>query len=140
MEKYRAIESNDAFDAILMQAIKQTSLSSLGRNQARKIFLYLEKEWGIKKRDVPFRISEFSLAIEKALGTEAFNFKTKLLIEIQKKLDEKAKPKAFDCLVPNLTFEDYIQIKQLLYLLTEIKNSEVLRSVRPTLLKVTQTQ
>lgn len=121
----RVPESKDAFDGILLEAINQT-LSSIGRTNARKIFLYLENEMGIKKQDLPYRIPEFSIAIEKILGPEAFNYKTKLLIELQRKLDSKTTAKNFDCLVPNLTFEDYIQIKQFLHLLSDLRNSEIL--------------
>jgi hypothetical protein len=116
----------DAFNGILLDAINQT-LSALSRTDRRKVFLYLEKELGIKKKDVPCRIPEFSYAIEKVLGTEAFNYKTKLLLEIQKKLDKKSAPKRFDCLIPELSFEDYILIKQLLFLLTQ-KHTDTLDS------------
>jgi len=107
--------SKNVFDGILLDAINQT-LFSLGKYRRKKVFSYLEKELGIKRQDIPSKIPEFSYAVEKALGSEAFNYKTRLLIEIQKKLGENVKPKLFDCFVPELTFEDYIQIKQLLFL------------------------
>jgi hypothetical protein len=126
-EKSNTLAPKDAFNNIILDAINQT-LSSLGKTRKRKVFLYLKKELGIDRQDVPFRLAEFSRAIETVLPTEAFNFKTKLLIEIQRRFEEEAiRPKNFDCLVPNLTFEDYIQIKQLLFLLAQ-KNSISLRA------------
>lgn len=127
LAKNEKVASQDNFSGILLEAINQT-LSSLGKSRKRKVYSYLEKELGIKRKEVLFRISEFSRAIEKVLGTDAFNYKTKLLIEVDKKLNAIDRPKNFDCLVPNLTFEDYIQIKQLLYLMTQNASNRIPRA------------
>ncbi|HMK93862.1 MAG TPA: hypothetical protein VK536_00530 [Candidatus Limnocylindrales bacterium] len=121
MRESKSILLDDSFNDILLDSINQT-LSSLGLARRKKVFSYLEKELGVKKQDIPCRLDEFSRAIENVLGTQAFNYKTKLLIEIQKRSDEKMRLKTFDCLVPNLTFEDYIQFKEVLFLLTQKKS------------------
>lgn len=115
-------EKNIDFDRVLEDAIDQ-SLSMVDKTRRKRLVLHLQ-ELGIKKENIVFSIAEFSMAVEHVLGPDAFNFKTRLLNEIQRRLDEgHGSKKIFDCLVPNLTFEEYIQVKQLISLLSQMNSS-----------------
>lgn len=69
------------FKETLLEAV-DAALSLMGDSSKRAIYLYLEKNYTIKKQDIPNRIEEFANAIEKIFGDGA-----KILeIEIMKHL------------------------------------------------------
>ncbi len=75
---------NYDFKRLLLEAVDEC-LSSLGDSSKQAIYFYLEKAFAIKKQDIPNRIEEFTVAIEKVFGHGA-----KILeIQIMKRLYEK---------------------------------------------------
>jgi hypothetical protein len=97
------------FDNVLLEAI-DTAFSALGQNVKFSIYFNLEAKFGLPKKDIPDRISDFSDALDKIFGQAARS----LEILIMKYLNEKVKcnyswvgPK---WLVPDLTFEKYIKL------------------------------
>jgi hypothetical protein len=97
------------FDNILLEAI-DTAFSALGQNVKFSIYFNLETKFGLPKKDIPDKISDFSDALDKIFGQAARS----LEILIMKCLNEKVKcnyswvgPK---WLVPDLTFEKYIKL------------------------------
>ena len=69
------------FKELLLEAV-DTALSSLGNSSKQAIYFYLEKNFTVKKQDIPNKIEEFITAIEEIFGHGA-----KILeIEIMKHL------------------------------------------------------
>jgi hypothetical protein len=69
------------FKELLLEAV-DTALSSLGNSSKQAIYFYLEKNFTVKKQDIPNKIEEFITAIEEMFGHGA-----KILeIEIMKHL------------------------------------------------------
>ena len=58
------------FMKLLLEAVDET-LSSLGNSSKRAVYFYLERNFSIKKQDIPNRIEEFTDAIEKLFGNGA---------------------------------------------------------------------
>jgi hypothetical protein len=73
------------FEKLLLQAVDE-GLSSLGESSKRAIYFHLEKNFKIKKKEIPNKIEIFEDAIEKIFGLGA-DF---LEILIMKRLHEKA--------------------------------------------------
>ncbi|MGD8505748.1 MAG: hypothetical protein PVF15_03695 [Candidatus Bathyarchaeota archaeon] len=72
------------FRELLLEAVDE-ALSSLGDSSKRAIYFHLERDFTIRKRDIPSKIGEFTDAIENIFGNGA-----KILeIQIMKNLYEK---------------------------------------------------
>lgn len=72
------------FEELLLEAIDE-EFSSLGKTCKQALYFHLEKNFKLNKRDIPFRIEDFSEAIENIFGAGA-----KLLqIRIMKNLFRK---------------------------------------------------
>jgi len=73
------------FKKLLAEAVDE-ALSSLGDSSKQAIYFHLEKNFAIKKQDIPNKIEEFTNAIERIFGHGA-----KILeIQIMSNLYEKA--------------------------------------------------
>jgi len=97
--------ANENFKMLLLEAIDE-SLASLGDSAKQAIYFYLERNFQIKKQDIPDKVDEFVAAIEKIFGEGA-----KILeIQIMKWLNEKAHG-SFEYYPKNdeLKFTKYIQ-------------------------------
>jgi len=89
-------ETND-FSRILQEAISE-ALSPLGEGVKVSIFFHLENKFGIKKRDIPQRISDFSDALERIFGIGASNLEIMFMDSLHSKLNFVCKwPKGCKC-------------------------------------------
>ncbi|UCD39861.1 MAG: hypothetical protein JSV87_05505 [Candidatus Bathyarchaeota archaeon] len=61
------LQYNRDFQKLLLEAVDE-GLSSLGDHPKKVIYFYLEKTFAIKKPDIPYKIEEFTAAIEKIFG------------------------------------------------------------------------
>lgn len=102
------VGAEQSFCEILLEAIDE-AFSSLGESIGEAMNFHLDKSFGISRREIPFRIDDFSDALEKIFGLGARH----LEILIMKNLHAKAKveynwdlPK---WVVPELTFKEYIR-------------------------------
>ncbi|NLF89578.1 hypothetical protein GX563_12250 [Candidatus Bathyarchaeota archaeon] len=97
------------FDNILLEAI-DTAFTALGQNVKFSIYFNLEAKFGLPKKDIPDKISDFSDALDKIFGQAARS----LEILIMKYLNEKVKCSYSwvgpEWLVPDLTFEKYVKL------------------------------
>jgi hypothetical protein len=98
-----------SFFKMLGEAIDE-AFSSLGESAREAIYFHLEKSFGIKNSEIPYRIDDFSNAIEKIFGPGARH----LEIMFMKNLYAKAKidypwdlPGSADS---ELTFAEYIRL------------------------------
>ena len=100
--------NNRIFEKLLLESIDE-ALSSLGMS-TKHIYFHLEKDFNIKKQDIPHKIEEFADAIEKIFGLGA----RVLEIQIMKRLYQKVGPfKHFP--ERNLTFTEYVEAAGYLY-------------------------
>ncbi len=100
------------FSAILLESIDEAFLT-LGEKAKSSIYFHLETKFAISKQEIPYRIDDFSDALEQVFGLGA----RQLEILIMKYLNEK-----IDCayywvgpkwLVPDLTFTKYVKMLQI---------------------------
>lgn len=75
---------NRCFEKLLLDAVDE-GLSSLGKSSRKAIYFHLEKDFNIKKKEIPCKIEVFEDSIEKIFGAGA-DF---LEILIMKRLHEK---------------------------------------------------
>ena len=59
-----------SFEGLLLEAIDE-GFSFLGESPKAAIYFHLEKTFKIKRQDIPYRIEEFTTAIERMFGTGA---------------------------------------------------------------------
>ena len=76
--------SKEEFDKLLFEAIDE-GLSSIGESSKQAIYFHLEKNFKVKKHEIPCKIEDFARAIERIFGLGA-DF---LEILIMKNLYEK---------------------------------------------------
>ena len=102
------------FEAVLLEAVDD-AFSTLGESVKTSIYFHLEHKFIIPKQDIPYRIDDFSDALERIFGMAA----KYLEILIMKKLHEKiACSYEWDgpsWLVPDLTFRQYVELLRLCY-------------------------
>jgi len=70
MSTLESLSRNRGFKKLLLEAVDE-GLSSLGDSAKQAIYVYLEKNFKIKKQDIPNKINEFTNAIEKIFGDGA---------------------------------------------------------------------
>ena len=112
MNNLAKTNNNTNFDSVLLDTI-DLAFSALGQNVKVSIYFHLEAKFGLTKKNIPDRIGDFSNALDQIFGKAARS----LEILIMKHLNEKIKcnyswvgPK---WLVPDLTFEKYINLVRL---------------------------
>ncbi|UCE15654.1 MAG: hypothetical protein JSV12_07225 [Candidatus Bathyarchaeota archaeon] len=96
--------SNRSFEKLLLEAVEE-GLSSLGDSAKDVVYFYLEKTCNINRQDIPYRIEEFTDAIENFFGAGA----KVLEIMIMKLLYEKiGHVIEYDPEVGDLVFTEYV--------------------------------
>jgi hypothetical protein len=102
------------FETVLLEAIDE-AFSTLGQRVKNLIYFHLEQTFIIPRQDIPYRIDDFSDALEQIFGIAA----KYLEILIMKKLHEKVpcfyEWKGPNWLVPNLTFRRYVELLRISY-------------------------
>jgi hypothetical protein len=95
---------NKKFEEILLEAIDE-GLSLLGESSKQTIYFHLEKTFKMNRHDIPYRIEEFTDAIEKLFGAGAKIIEIQIMKCLFKKVGYNFKhyPKQ-----KSLTFKDYI--------------------------------
>ena len=104
--------SGKKFDKVLLESIDE-ALISLGETVKTSIYFHLQQTFFITRHEIPYRIDDFSDAIEQIFGLGARH----LELLIMKKLHEKNgclyKWEGPNWLVPDLTFRRYVELARL---------------------------
>jgi len=58
------------FDELLLEAVDE-GLASIGESSKQAIYFYLETVFNIKRHEIPYKIEDFTAAIEKIFGQGA---------------------------------------------------------------------
>jgi hypothetical protein len=106
-------DENVAFYDVLLDAIDKSFLS-LGEPVRNSIYCYLENS-GIKKSEIPFRIDDFQNALEKLFGIGARQLEIFFIKNLHEKIKIKYRKNLHSCVVPDLTFKEYIHLAKSAY-------------------------
>jgi hypothetical protein len=102
------------FETVLLETMDE-AFSSLGDSVKTSIYFNLEHKFAIPEQDIPYRMDDFSDALERIFGIAAKH----LEILIMKKLHEKItcfyEWNGPNWLVPDLTFRQYVELIRLFY-------------------------
>ena len=93
------------FEKILIEAVDE-GLSSLGESSKKAIYFHLDKNFNIKKQEIPEKIEAFAGAVENIFGLGA-NF---LEIAIMRQLHAKVSEGAKWHISKDLTFTEYVSV------------------------------
>ncbi len=99
------------FDALLFEAIDE-ELSSISLVLRDKIYNFLEKDFGMKKEEIPSRLEEFSTAVKVMLGPGAMPLEILFMKQFHKKIAVKHKWVGPTWLIPDLSFQTYVEMKK----------------------------
>ena len=102
--KNREAENKTKFEEILLEAIDE-GLSLLGESPKQALYFHLEETFNMNRQDIPYKIEEFTNAVEKIFGAGAKILKIQIMKCIFKKIGYTFKhyPKQ-----KSLTFTKYI--------------------------------
>jgi len=105
---------HDNFDQILLDAIDE-ALSSLGENVMATVYFQLEDLFKIKKQEIPFRISDFSSALEQLFGLGARQLEIMFIKNLHDKIKVSCKWPTYEWplskwIVPEMTFQEYVRL------------------------------
>jgi len=102
--KNREAENKTKFEEVLLEAIDE-GLSLLGESSKHAVYFHLEKAFKMNRLDIPYRIEDFTDAIEKLFGPGAKILEIHIMKCLFKKVGYNFKhyPKQ-----KNLTFTEYV--------------------------------
>jgi hypothetical protein len=91
------------FDELFLEAIDQSFLILLGTNSKSAFFSFLDKKYGLGKKDIPNRIGDFADGLERIFGPSAFL----LELAIMKTLKQRFPPFNYFLESSHLSFKEY---------------------------------
>jgi hypothetical protein len=106
-----SIGKNVSFSDVLLKAI-DGALLSLGKSVKSSIYFHLENSMGIKRNEIPFRIADFQNALERIFGIGERHLEILFMKSLYGKLRTECKWDMPRWVVPELTFKEYIALKQ----------------------------
>jgi hypothetical protein len=103
------VDTDISFYKVLLEAVEET-FSSLGEPVEEKIFCTLEKSFGLKRNEIPFRIEAFSDALEKIFGPGAMPLQISVIKRLHRKVASEYNWDAPQWIVSKLTFREYVNM------------------------------
>ena len=103
------VDTGESFCEMFGEAIDE-AFSSLGEPARKAIYIHLKNSFGIAKREIPYRINDFSDALEKIFGPAARNLEILCIKNIQAKTRIDYKWDLPESSGSELTFEEYLRI------------------------------
>jgi len=97
--------SNNKFEELLLKVIDE-ELSSFGNCVKKKIYLYLNRTYKIRRQDIPCKISEFTDAIERIFGIAAKFLEIRMMKRFYQKFGDD---RAYIWEKDDLLFTEYLQ-------------------------------
>ena len=97
------------FEQVLLETIEE-ALSTLGENAKKSIYFHLQHKFLIAKQDIPYKIDDFSDALEKIFGISARKLEILIMAKLQQKIKAFYKWEGPNWLVPELTFSQYVEL------------------------------
>ena len=103
------VDAEHSFDKVLLEAVED-AFSSLGESGGEAVFFHLGKSFGIKRSEIPFRIDDFSDALEKIFGLGARQLEIRFMKNLFAKVkidNERDLPESDGS---KLTFAEYVRL------------------------------
>jgi hypothetical protein len=107
-------DNHKKFEDILLDAVDD-AFSSLGESVKTSIYFHLEREFIFPKQDIPYKIDDFSNALERIFGAAAKHLEIMIMKKLQAKIGCSYKWDGPTWLVPDLTFTQYVELLRLSY-------------------------
>lgn len=93
------------FEKILLEAVDE-GLSSLGESSKEAIYFHLDKNFNVKKHEIPDKIETFTGAVENIFGLGANFLEIAIMIQLHAKVSQRAKWHVSR----DLTFTEYVTV------------------------------
>ena len=113
------------FEEVLQDSIDE-ALSSLGEAVKASIYFHLEHKFLIRRQDIPFRIKDFSDALERIFGLGAKHLELLIMKSLYEKVNCLYRWEGPGWLVPDLTFKKYVELIRISYNEDKIGTLEVI--------------
>jgi hypothetical protein len=97
------------FDELLFEAIDD-ALFSLGTTARNTIYFHLEKEFGIEKANIFYRLEDFSVVLEKIFGSGVQHLEVLFMKHLQAKFGDVFEMAVFEWVVPERTFTRFVRL------------------------------
>jgi hypothetical protein len=103
------VGAEQSFYEVLSGAIDE-AFSSLGESVREAIFFHSEKTFGIRRSEIPYRIDDFSDALERIFGLGARRLEILFMKNLHAKVGTVGKCGLPKWVVPELTFKEYVRM------------------------------
>jgi hypothetical protein len=97
------------FNELLLEAIDET-LSSLSESAKAAIYCNLKNTLGVEKSDIPHRVSDFSIGLEKIFGPGARHLEIQIMKNLHAKIEVTVKWPANKWLSSKWTLQEYVRL------------------------------
>ena len=101
------VGADRSFCKLLPEAIDE-ALYSLGESVRTAIYFHLENAFGIRRHEIPYRIDDFSDALEKIFGLGARSLEIMFMKHLRNRIGLVCKWDLPKWVVPDLTFKQYV--------------------------------
>lgn len=102
------------FEDVFQESVDE-AFSSLGEAVKNSLYFHIEHGFHVPKKDIPYRIEDFSDAVEKIFGLGARQVELLIMKSLNKKVNCDYKWKGPSWLVPDLTFKKYVELLRISY-------------------------
>ena len=99
------------FDIVLLEAIDE-AFSSLGEKAKSAVYSHLEKMFLIPKKDIPYRLEDFSDSLREIFGLASKHLEILIMKNLNIKMSCSYKWKGPSWLIPELTFRQYVELSR----------------------------
>ena len=99
----------ERFDKAIQDSVDE-AFSSLGDNVKKSLYFHLEREFLISKHELPYRIDDFSNALERIFGSGAKYLELLIMRNLYLKVNCSYRWDGPKWLVPDLTFKEYVEL------------------------------
>jgi hypothetical protein len=97
------------FEDVFQDSVEE-ALSCLGESVKKSIYFHLENSFLLSRQDIPCRVKDFSDALERIFGLGARHIELLIMEKLYLKVNCSYKWEGPKWLVPDLTFEQYVEL------------------------------
>ena len=97
------------FEDVFQDSVEE-ALSCLGESVKKSIYFHLENSFLLSRQDIPCRVKDFSDALERIFGLGAKHIELLIMEKLYMKVNCSYKWEGPKWLVPDLTFEQYVEL------------------------------
>jgi hypothetical protein len=102
------------FEDVLQDSIDD-AFSSLGEAVKASIYFHLEHKFLITRQEIPYRIEDFSDALDRIFGLGAKHLELLIMKHLYEKVNCLYRWEGPKWLVPDLTFKEYVELIRIAY-------------------------